>query len=311
MCISKDFQDRISRSEPLRQPSQIYRIKVGHAVVTAISDGTIQLNAPTVLHGADPEIIIEVLEHSFLAHDIETSINVYLIEVDSKKILVDTGAGDWFGVGLGGRMLENLRVAGVQPAQITDILITHTHADHTGGMVANGKRVFPNAIVHVAKADIDFFLSPKQSDIDCYQRGEMSQIFEQIKGTMGPYAAEGQLRTFDRATEVIPGITATLHPGHTPGSACYTLVSAGNTLVFIGDLVHVEAVQFQLPEVFIDYDVDGAKAAESRRTVFADLAHRRVLVAGPHIRYPGIGHIRAEDYGYAWVPEVFADKQIE
>lgn len=311
MCNSRSAHAHTSRPEHVKQPTQIYRLKVGDALITAISDGTLQLNAPKVLHGADTSVIEAYLERSFLAHDIETSINVYLIELDDRKMLVDTGAGEWFGVGVGGRMLENLKVAGVEPEQITDLLVTHTHADHTGGMVRRGERVFPNAVVHIAQADIDFFLDPNQANLDSYKREEMPDIFDQIKQTMGPYAQAGQVRTFDRATEVVPGVTATLHPGHTPGSACYTLVSAGHTIVFIGDMVHVEAVQFSSPEVFIDYDVDGVEAAASRTAAFADLAERRVLVAGPHIRYPGIGHIRAEGQGYAWVPEVFGDKQVD
>lgn len=310
MCGSVHSHSHTSRPSHLIQGPQVYRHQVGRAIITALSDGTIQLDPTKVLHGISSTDIKQYLEDSFLTADVETSINVYLIELDNRRMLVDTGTGDWFGPGLGGRMLDNLRAAGVEPEQITDILVTHTHADHTGGMVVGGQRQFVNAQVHVGQPDVDFFLDPQQKGKLVYSPEDMPEIFEQILGTMGPYAEAGQLRPFDSPVEIMPGLTAALHPGHTPGSAAFTLVSEGQTIVFIGDMVHVEAIQFRSPEAYIDYDVDGRQAAITREKAFRDLAQRRVLVAAPHLRYPGIGHIRTESKGYTWVPEVFGDRRV-
>ncbi len=96
-------------------------------------------------------------------------------------------------------------------------------------------------------------------------------------------------------------VGATLHPGHTPGSAFYTLVSAGQNIVFVGDIIHVAAVQAPAPEVTITYDVDPVHAASVRKEAFADFANERTLVAVPHLPFPGVGHLRTNGTGFEWI----------
>lgn len=306
---AKDALITTSQAAILKQAPQIYRISVGGAQITAISDGTIPLNAPTLLKGKDIASMQKLLNKSFLNNDVETSINVYLIEMDGHRILVDTGAGEMIShEHIGGRLFESLKVAGVSPEEITDILVTHIHKDHTGGLVVGDKRVFPNAVVHVGNPDVDFFLDPKQAATSSYRPKALSRAFEEAVQMVKPYKDAGRLHAFGNLTEILPGITATFHPGHTPGSAFYTLTRNGETIVFIGDTVHVEAVQFSAPEVTIVFDVNPKAAAANRAKAFAELSHTRVLVAAPHLLYPGIGHIRAEGKAYAWVPIPFNNR---
>ncbi|HEY4546998.1 MAG TPA: hypothetical protein VIG90_11325, partial [Pedomonas sp.] len=92
-------------------------------------------------------------------------------------------------------------------------------------------------------------------------------------------------------------------PGHTPGAAFYTLTSNGQSLHFIGDTVHVEAVQLPRPAVTITYDIDPDAARTVRKTAFARLAGEAALIAAPHLQFPGVGRLRASaDGGYDWVP---------
>jgi glyoxylase-like metal-dependent hydrolase (beta-lactamase superfamily II) len=305
------MQSTFTSAGSLKQAPQFYSVNVGGAKITAISDGTIPLDANKLLQGKDTVAINKLLDKSFVSKDVETSINVYLIEIDGHRILVDTGAGDLFGEGFGGRLFENLKAVGVAPEQITDVLITHVHVDHTGGLTLGGKRMFPNALVYVGKPDVDFFLSAEQAAKSTYRPAALPHAFEEAVTSVKPYLDSGQLRPFDRETEIVPGLNGTIHPGHTPGSAYYTLTRNGQTIKFIGDTVHVEAVQFPAPEVTIVFDVNAKEAAANRAKVFAELARTRVLVAAPHLRYPGIGHIRAEGKGYSWVPEVFADRAVK
>lgn len=300
-----------SRAGILKQAPQFYRFNVGAARVTAISDGTIPLNVTQLLQGKDTGAIDKLLKRSFLSKDVETSINVYLIEMDSHRILVDTGAGELLGAGLGGRLFENLKAAGLSADQITDILITHVHVDHTGGLTIGGKRMFPNAVVYVGKPDVDFFLDRGQAATSNYRPAALPHAFEEAVQTVKPYVDAGRLRPIDHAIHILPGLIATLHPGHTPGSAFYTLTSRGQSMVFIGDTVHVQAVQFPAPDVTIVFDVNSKGAAANRAKAFAELARMRVLVAAPHLPYPGIGHIRAEKKGYSWVPEALGDRVVE
>jgi len=111
-----------------------------------------------------------------------------------------------------------------------------------------------------------------------------------------------RFKAFAGATELFPGIRAVAAPGHTPGHTVYAIESKGQKLVLWGDLMHVASVQFPKPAVTIAFDVDSPAAAVQRRKAYADAAKGRYLVAAAHLPFPGIGHLRAEGKGYAWVP---------
>ena len=134
----------------------IYRFTIGDARITALSDGSVPLDLHQLLRGVTPQAIDDILARSFLANPAEASINAYLIDFNGRRILVDVGAGDLFGLGNGGRLLEALAAAGAAPETITDILITHVHSDHSGGLTKAGKIVFPRATVYAGGADIRF-----------------------------------------------------------------------------------------------------------------------------------------------------------
>ena len=73
-----------------------------------------------------------------------------------------------------------------------------------------------------------------------------------------------------------------------------------------GDLVHVAAVQFGEPSVTVQFDVDSQRASTQRQHAFADAAKAGYLVGTAHLSFPGIGHVRAEGNGYAWVPVIYS-----
>jgi glyoxylase-like metal-dependent hydrolase (beta-lactamase superfamily II) len=118
----------------------------------------------------------------------------------------------------------------------------------------------------------------------------------------------GKVETFEGSTQIVPGITATVHAGHTPGSAFYTVESEGQRIVFVGDIIHVGAVQFPEPAITITYDVDRKRAAQVREAAFATFARDGTLIAIPHIPFPGVGHLRATGTGYEWMPIVFGNR---
>ena len=130
-------------------------------------------------------------------------------------MLVDTGAGEFFGPGFGGKLLSSLASVGVTPDQITDILLTHAHDDHMGGLVHGGKLKFPNATVHMGKPDLDFFMNRENPR----QAGYAMSYFDQASKALEPCLKAGKIKTFAGTEEVLPGVIAELHPGHTPGSA--------------------------------------------------------------------------------------------
>jgi len=287
------------------QGASFYRFRVGAVTVTALSDGTVPQDLHALLRSTTQAKTDALLDASFLRNPIEASINAFLIALPDRLALVDTGSGELFGPGNGGKLLSSLAAAGYRPEQITDILITHVHTDHSGGLVHEGKIVFPNATVHVGKPDVDFFLNPANSGKSGYER----KYFDEAIKTLKPYVDAGKVAAFSRTTEVVPGVTATLHPGHTPGSAFYTLTSQGERVTFIGDIIHVASVQFPDPSVTIVYDVDPKAAEAAREQAFAELASDRELVAAPHLPFPGVGHIRRAAKGYQWIPVEYANRE--
>ena len=164
--------------------------------------------------------------------------------------------------------------------------------------------LFSNATIHVGKADVDFFLDPRNVGSGGYDK----RYWAEAAKTLKPYVDAGKVRAFDRRSDILPGIVAEPKPGHTPGSAFYTLSSAGQTIVFVGDIVHAATVQFPKPDVTIAFDQDEGKARSVRAAAFAQFARERTLVAAPHLSFPGVGHIQADGTGYRWFPIDHGDR---
>jgi glyoxylase-like metal-dependent hydrolase (beta-lactamase superfamily II) len=289
------------------QGADFYRFRVGAVTVTALSDGTVPQDLHALLRSTTQAKTDALLDASFLRNPIEASINAFLVALPDRLVLVDTGSGELFGPGNGGKLLASLAAAGYRPEQITDILITHVHTDHSGGLIQGGKIVFPDATVHVGKPDVEFFLNMANAAKSGYNR----KYFEEAIKTLKPYVDAGKVATFLSTTEVVPGITATLHPGHTPGSAFYTFTSQGERITFIGDIIHVASVQFPDPSITIIYDVNPKAAKATREQAFFQFASNRELIAAPHLPFPGVGHIRRTGKRYQWVPVEYANRQVE
>jgi glyoxylase-like metal-dependent hydrolase (beta-lactamase superfamily II) len=282
-----------------------YSFTVGDVRITALSDGTVPQDLHVLLRNTTNEKTDNLLRRGFLSNPYEASIHAFLVPIGKRWVLVDTGAGDFFGAGFGGKLLSSLAAIDVSPEQITDILLTHAHDDHMGGLVHQGKLTFPNATVHMGKPDLDFFLDRANAK----RTGYAMSYFDQAFTALEPCLRAGKIKTFSETEEVLPGVTAELHPGHTPGSAFYTLQSHGQEIVFTGDIIHVPAVQGPDPEITITYDVDPKRAAAVRELALAKFADERTLVAVPHLPFPGVGHFRREATGFEWVPVVYTNRQ--
>jgi glyoxylase-like metal-dependent hydrolase (beta-lactamase superfamily II) len=285
------------------QAPGFYRMMLGNTEITVLSDGTAPRDVDKIM--SKPEEIRQTLARDHQVLPIEISINAFLINTGSKLILVDTGAGELFGPHSGGQLIANLRAAGYQPEQIDAVLLTHIHADHSGGLSMGGRRVFPNALVYVDKHDPDFWLS---AAAEAKASAEKKTTFHQSHATIDPYVAAGKLHPFDAATELFPGIRAMPAYGHTPGHTSYMVESKGERLLLWGDIIHVAEVQFSDPEITIDYDVDRNAAITSRKRLMADAAGQGYLVGGAHISFPGLGHVRADTKGYTWIPLPYSVK---
>lgn len=292
-----------TRSATLQLPG-VVRFAFGDLRVVALSDGTMAQDAHEAFAETPRVEVDRLLQRNFLRNPVEISINVFLIESGDRLVLVDAGGGELLGSGTGGRLLEGLAAAGFDPARITDVLITHVHPDHLGGLVLGGRPAFPHATIHLGRPDADFYLNPANAEAS-----RLGPFFGAVERCLRPYLDAGRVRTFARTTTVLPGIVAELRPGHTPGTALYTLASKTERIRFIGDIVHFEAVQLPRPELAIRFDLDAKRGVRVREEQFRGLARERTLVASPHLPFPGIGRLRAEARGYSWVPVEYVNRR--
>lgn len=281
-----------------------YRLMLGSFEVTALNDGTLDLPVDQLMDKAKPGTVVKALERSFLKPPVETSVNAYLINTGSKLVLIDTGAAGLFGP-TAGRLMANLKAAGYQPEQVDEIYITHLHPDHAGGLLQDGQPAFPNAVVRMDQRDADFWLNPANADkVSKGQTGFFAGLIAALK----PYQEAGRVRPFSGETELVPGIRTVSTYGHTPGHTVYMVESGGQRLAVWGDLMHVAAVQFPDPSVTINFDHDSKAAMPQRQKAFADAARQGYWVAVAHVSFPGIGHLRKEGKGFAWVPVNYSIK---
>ena len=244
------------------QAPGFYRMMLGDFEVTALFDGTIDLEPKKLLTNTTQAQVGKLLDRSFEKDLVPTSVNAYLVNTGSKLVLIDAGAGSLFGPTLG-NLRNNLLAAGYKPEQIDDVLITHMHGDHVGGLIVDGKLAFPNATIHAGQEDADFWLSKANLE---KATPEMKGFFQGAQASLNPYVEAGKFKPLTGgAADLVPGIKAVATHGHTPGHNTYVVESKGQKLVLWGDLMHVASVQFVQPQVTISFDVDSKPAAAERK----------------------------------------------
>jgi len=287
------------------QAPGFYRLKVGDLEVTALFDGTGVFD-PHWLNGttATMDGVLKALHED--THLLDVADAGFLVNTGKQLILVDVGTGGWWGGAAFGRFAGSFRSAGYTPEAVDIVLLTHLHSDHAGGLTTqDGKRVFPNAEVYVAKAESDFWLSP---DIAAKAPKDAQPFFQSAQAIAAPYMKAGKWHTFSGSEKIVDGMELVPLPGHTPGHTGYEFSSRGQKVLFWGDIVHALRVQVQHPEITAMFDVDQAAAAATRHRLLPKLASEDVLIAGPHMNFPGLGRFHREGSGYSWAPVVFTDQ---
>lgn len=287
-----------------QQRSQVpgyYRFMLGGMEITALFDGIVPLPAK-LLTGAQAKDVESLLAAMFVPrddHGVQTTVNAFLVHTGSSLVLVDTGTAKAFGPGLG-FIVDNMKAAGYDPAQVDTVLLTHLHPDHVNGLLGpDGQPAFPKAIIKAAKPEADFWLSEANA---AKAPADAKPFYDMARAAVAPYQAAGRFETFAAGQAVAPGIDSVAAFGHTPGHSGYMLTSGPLKMLVWGDIIHSHAVQFRRPDVAIEFDVDKKQAVATRKQLLADAAKRKLWVAGAHLPFPGIGHVRADAKGYAWVP---------
>jgi glyoxylase-like metal-dependent hydrolase (beta-lactamase superfamily II) len=276
----------------------VHSFKIGEFAALALRDGSLEFpNDNKVLGvGLTPADVAAVLSAAGQPTDkLQLGLQPLLVKTPDRVLLFDTGAGSNFGPSAG-QLPASLANAGVDPASVTDIFISHIHGDHVGGLVkAEGVLNFPNATIHISRPEWEFL---RGLSVEHAKSMGLSDLADFI-GTVQP-----KIETFEPGAVLVPDIvTAVPIKGHTPGHSGYKITSGAESLLYIGDAMHHFVVSVQRPQWINAFDGDGATAAMSRAALLTDAvaAHQRIYAV--HFPFPGLGHFVQQGEGYVWVAE--------
>lgn len=287
-----------STTHAANETSGFFKLPLGKVTVIALSDGSFTLPASGLMVEAHKGEVQQALAKAHLGDGVPTSVNAFLIDTGNKRILIDTGSGAFLGATLG-EVNAHLLAAGYRADAIDEVLITHLHADHVGGLIDHGKMVYPNAIVRVDAREKQFWEDRGNSGkVDA----SVQATFDAVAIALKPYEVAGHVKVLHPGDTVVPGITAVDEPGHTAGHTGYRVESDGKVLMVWGDLVHLAVAQFPDPKVTIRFDSTPAAAITTREKALRTASSTGELVAGAHIPFPGIGTVRKAGSGYTWIP---------
>jgi glyoxylase-like metal-dependent hydrolase (beta-lactamase superfamily II) len=257
--------------------------QVGEFTVTAVSDGVLYTTHDVVL-GVDKDDSARLTGVPY-GQQLVLDVNSFLIRHRGKLILSDAGSGHTMQPTLG-KLPQNLRAIGADPADIDIIMLTHLHGDHSLGLVdEQGRAVFPKAELILHEVEAAFWLDRPLQDNDPERIARNSK---NQRAVTAPY--RDRIRRI-KDGEVLPGITAMLRPGHTPGHTNWLIQSGTDKILIWGDIVHLASVQLARPEARLIYDVDTDLAAATRQEVLEWTADERLCVAGAHLGFPGFGFV--------------------
>jgi glyoxylase-like metal-dependent hydrolase (beta-lactamase superfamily II) len=274
-----------TETEPTASAAKIHAFKLGQLDLVALEDGIISMpmaESPWIKAGAEAQVVTDLFAKAGLPTDkVELGVHPLLVKDGDRLILIDAGAGGQMGTA--NQLVSALKAAGYEPAQVTDVLISHAHGDHVGGLVKDGALTFPEAKIWFSAAE-----------------WRAAQEEASIKSVTEPISSKVQ--TFDGEAQISPSIRSVRLQGHTAGHTGYEIRSGNDRLIYMGDTFHGHAVPIPAPNLPNVWDNDRDVAAATRNQYLADGVASGVLYYGPHLPFPGLGTIARDGDTYVWKP---------
>ena len=282
---------------PVLGPSRAshYRFKLGGFEVTTLFDGSRPVEEPFKIFGSDqkPEDVQALAEENLLPGDkAENMFSPVVVNTGEKLVVFDTGNGAGGRPDVG-RFAAALKEAGYTPDQVDIVVLTHFHPDHIGGLMEDGKPLFPNAEYAAHETELAFWTDPARMS------GPTERVAKVVESNVKPLA--DKLTALKDGADIQPGIRAMAAPGHTPGHTAFLIESDGKQLLIGGDFCNHFVLSMQRPDWHVSFDMDKAQAVETRRKLLDMLATDRLMFTSYHMPFPAVGFVEKGGEGYRYV----------
>jgi glyoxylase-like metal-dependent hydrolase (beta-lactamase superfamily II) len=282
---------------PPAQPRDSHEFRIGELAAWAVRDGALEFPNDQKIFGLGktPDEVNALLTAANLPTEkLQLGLAPLVVKTADKVLLFDTGAAANFGPG-NGLLQASLKDAGIDPASVTDIFISHVHGDHVGGLVdAQGALAFPNAAIHISKAEWQFLTTMKPDLAKMIGLGTRDALVAAMKPKVDAFAPNAEL---------VKGVVKAVDvKGHTPGHSAYRITSGQDSALYIGDSMHHFVISVQKPDWPMEFDADQKTGAASRVALVDELAKSGELVYAVHFPFPGIGRIEKQGDATKWVP---------
>ncbi len=285
----------------MAQAPYFYRFKLGTAEATIVSDGPLPLGDPTVsfLKIDKAEIGRELTDNFLPTNNAVLEQNILVLNTGDRVVLFDLGMGTSRVFGpTTGKLMTTLRQAGIDPASVDALVMSHAHIDHCGGIMADdGSRNFPNAQLYITQTDVDYWTNDSIVPANYPARKD---FLGQAQKNLLPN--RDRMHYIKDNEEFLPGITALAAPGHTNGHTIFMIQSGNDQLCYIGDLAHHPVLLLEHPRTQFAYDTDPVQSAESRVRMLSMLAANRTMLLAYHFAWPGLGHVAKVGDGFRYFP---------
>ncbi len=301
--FSADTLDPVTQTAIDLVPSR-YAVQIGDIDALVVSDGVLPLPTSTMATNADPADLADWLDHMYMPPDaFDWPLNVMVARSGEQTILIDAGLGGQFaGFPRAGQFPQRLQSAGIALESVTDVIITHMHMDHVGGLLVPGvkERLRKDVRIHVNATEVAFWTSP-----DFTQTVMPKPVPAVLRSTATSFyeAYRDQIQVFEDRHEVAPGVIVRLTGGHTPGHCVVDLISDGDRLTFAGDAVF--PVAFDHPEWHNGFEHDPVESARVRLALLNELAQNKGLLVAAHLPFPSVGRVAKEGDAFRWVPVIW------